>query len=144
MARKSAKKASASGGGFSASGRWILVETVLLVGLGKEMLEWLVLEQSPLPPVVQVILGMVVVASTLGGLVVVAEQRLRKSLAKTHRKVQRRYRLPAILWHVLMVVFIFIAYAAFWNEETGAFDQMLRGGQQWWSRFLAWLVGSQG
>jgi len=144
MARKSAKKASATGGGFSASGRWILVETVLLVGLAKEMLEWLVLEQSPLPPVVQVILGMVVVASTLGGLVVVAERRLRKQLAKTHRKVQRRYRLPALLWHVVLVVVIFLAYAAFWNEETGAFDAMLSSGRQGWARFLVWLDGPQG
>jgi len=144
VARKSPKKASANGGGFSASGRWILVETVLLVGLAKEMLEWLVLEQSPLPPVLQVILGMVVVASTLGGLVVVAERHLRKQLARTHRKVQRRYRLPALLWHVVVVVVIFLAYAAFWNEETGAFDQMLRSGRQGWARFLVWLEGPHG
>ncbi len=134
--RKGRQKASATRGGFSASDRWILLETVLLVGLGKEMLEWLVLEQAPLPPVVQVLLGMVVVAGTLGGLLVLAERRLKRSLKKTHRKVQRRYRLPALLMHFVMLVAIFIAYAAFWNQETGALDAIAGTLWRWGGRLV--------
>lgn len=134
--RKGNKKASATRGGFSASERWILLETVLLVGLGKEMLEWLVLEQAPFPPVVQVLLGMVVVAGTLGGLLVLAERRLKRGLKKTHRKVQRRYRLPALLVHFVMLVAIFVAYAAFWNQETGALDAIGATLWRWWAGLM--------
>jgi uncharacterized membrane protein len=119
----------------------ILVETVLLVGLGKEMLEWLVLERLPLPPVVRVLLGMLVVAGTLGGLLVLAERRLRSGLDKTHRKIQRRYRLPAALEHAVVLVWIFLAYAAFWDRETGALTAILASVRHHWATLTAAFYG---
>jgi len=119
------------------SATWITLETVLLVGLGKEALEWIVLEHAPLPPLVQVLLGMVVVTGTLGGLLVVAERRLRRGMGRTHRKVQRRYRVPAFVMHLVVLLAIFVAYAAFWNRETGALDAILDALQGGWSKLLA-------
>ena len=125
-------KASSSASAWSTR-NLILLETVLLVGLGKETLEWVVLEKLPLPPVVQVLLGMVVVAGTLGGLLVLAERRLRSGLDRTHRRIQKRYRFPAAVAHGTMLVGIFLAYAAFWNQETGALDTMQDTLLAWWA-----------
>ncbi len=136
MTARKSNKASAPSGGLAASDTWIVLETVLLVGLGKEALEWLVLERAPLPPVVQVLLGMAVVTGTLGGLLVLAEQRIRRGIGRTHRKVQRRYRLPALLVHMVVMIGIFLAYAAFWNQETGALNAMIDTGARWWAQLV--------
>jgi hypothetical protein len=101
----------------------LLLETVLVVGLVKEALEWLVLERLPLDPTLRVLLGMAVVVGTLGGLLVVVQQRVRQTLERAHQAFKRRYRaLPVAGLHSLLLVAIFAAYAAFWNEETGAWD----------------------
>lgn len=120
---KSKTKRSAAGGWFSHR-QLIFVEAVLLVGLGKELLEWLVLEHSGLPAIHRVVLGMFVVASTLGGLVYAAQNRLKTSLERTQKAVRRRVRVPQLLLHAVALLSIFLAYAIFWDEETGALAEL--------------------
>ena len=110
------------------------VETVLVVGLVKEALEWLVLERAPVDPLIRVLAGMVVVAGTLGGLVVVLQTRVRKSLDRTYQLFRRRYRLPILGLHLVVLVSIFVSYAAFWNEETGAQDRLWAALAAGWAR----------
>lgn len=117
-----------------------MTEVLLLVGLGKEALEWAVLEQSALPPLVKVVVGMFVVVSTLGGLVLVAEKFLRKRLDRTQRALQRRYRLPQAAVHFVVLLSIFLAYAVFWDQETGALTALLEG----WHHGLALLASLLG
>jgi hypothetical protein len=83
-----------------------------------------VLERSGLPPLARIALGMVVVVSTLGGLVIVAQRRLRRGIDRTHKAVRRRMPVPQVLLHGVFLAAIFVAYAAFWDQETGALDAL--------------------
>ncbi len=132
MARATSKSRTTSSQGWFSHRQLVMLEAVLLVGLGKETLEWVVLEQSGLPPLTRVAIGMFVVVSTLGGLVFAAQKRLRVSLDKTQKAVRKRVRVPQALLHVAFLMAIFVAYAAFWDQETGALRELVRlAGEAW-------------
>lgn len=140
MARSSAKSRSSASSSLFSHRQLLMTEVFLLVGLGKEALEWAVLEQSALPPLLKVVVGMFVVVSTLGGLVLAAERFLRVRLDRTQKAMQRRYRLPQAGVHFVVLVLIFLAYAAFWDQETGALGAL----SQAWSDGLAMLLAAVG
>lgn len=109
------------GGSWTDRRNLLLLEAVLLVGLAKEALEDGVLAWEVLHPLVRVALGIAVTVGTLGGLLVVFEQQIRRGLEKTHEAVQRLpVPTPELGVHVVFLVGIFFAYAWFWDDRTGA------------------------
>ena len=116
----------------------LLLETVLLVGLTKEILEDLVLGWDRLHPLLRILLGIAVVVGTLGGLLVMFEQQIRRGLERTHQVVQRLpVPTPELLVHLLVLTAIFWTYAWFWDDRTGA----LASGWALLASALAWLRG---
>ncbi len=99
----------------------VLLEALLLLGLGKELLESLVLHQSGLPPPVRVLLGMCVVIGAFGGLWLVFQRPLQRGLLRAQRAVRRLpVPTPLLAVHGMALGLIFLAYAWFWDAETGA------------------------
>jgi len=142
--KKKKKRASSASWSWLSHRQLLFVEAVLLVGLGKEALEWMVLEHSQLPAIYRIVLGMFVVASTLGGLVFAAQDRVKRGLDRTAKAVRRRVRIPQLLLHVVALVAIFFAYAAFWDEETGALAELRLIGEHLARRGAVWLAEMRG
>jgi len=147
MAAARAKKKRSSRRPAKSTSSWLshrqllFVEAVLLVGLGKEGLEWMVLEASGLPAIYRVLLGMFVVASTLGGLVYAAQGRLLSGLDRTHKALRRRVPVPQLLFHALALSAIFLAYAVFWDQETGVLAELASATEQAAEKVSRWVAG---
>lgn len=118
----------------------LLLETVLLVGLAKEALEDGVLALPAVHPLIRVALGIAVTVGTLGGLLVLFEQQIRRGLEKTHDAVQRLpVPTPEFAVHLAVLGAIFFAYAWFWDDRTGALDATRALLADGLARAVAWV-----
>lgn len=125
MAKRS-KKAPV-GPNWLSDSRLFLLEAILLVGLAKEVVEGLVLTHPEIPPIARVLLGMMVVISAFGGLLVVFRNQVVDALASTHATVrQLPVPMPRLAVHALALVAITLLYAWFWNDQTHALAELQR------------------
>ncbi len=105
----------------------IVSETILSVGLAQELLEAWVLSQAEVPPMLRVLAGIGVVVGSLGGLLLVMQKRLQKSLAKTHGMMKKLpIPLPQLVGHGLIHFTLFAGYAWLWDSDTGALNALWR------------------
>jgi hypothetical protein len=99
--------------------RLLVAEAVLLIGLAQMAgKDWL-LSQTDLPAPLRVALGMALTLGLFGGLLLVAQRQVQRSLRTTHRVVQRLpIPTPVLGVHALAFLALFGGYARYWNLDS--------------------------
>lgn len=98
--------------------RLLVSEAVLVLGLVQMVAKDWVLAQTSLPAAVRVGFGMALTLGVFGGLFLVAQRQVQRSLSTTHRVVQRLpLPTPVAAVHAIVCMLLFFGYARYWDLD---------------------------